>query len=159
MKRFWWLAIVLIAVMESCMPSSGGSPRPVAFDTLSSTSPWALGDRVAYLLVTDKNWSAYYSAEPAGSDFGTYVYLVASIGMKPNPGYGVEFLGLHQVNSEITVSLKLSEPEAGKVYAQVIVYPIAVARIRKADLGRYDSLNAIFVDQNGKQIAVMKAAI
>ncbi len=159
MKRFWWLAIFLIAVMESCMPSSGESPRPVAFDILPNAAQWTLGDKVAYLFVTEKNWPGYYSTAPAGSDFGAYVYLVASLGMKPNPGYGVEFLELQQVNNEITVRLKLSEPEADRSYAQVIVYPIAVVRIRKAGLGRYDSFNVVFVDQNGKRMAVMKATI
>jgi len=63
------------------MPLRGKVARPVAFRAVPDPKQWGLGDEPAYLVVTEKNWSMYYSSPPRGADFDTYIYLVAFLGV------------------------------------------------------------------------------
>jgi len=159
MKKIWWLVILFLVAMESCMAVQSEVAKPVVFGDVPSPEEWAPGDKVAYLVVTDKNWSTYYSSPPKGSDFATYIYVVASLGMKPNPGYRVKILQIQQEKEKITVKVELGEPDPKKFYAQVMVYPIAVAEIPKTNLQKFDLLNFIFTDQKGREIASVKTEI
>jgi hypothetical protein len=141
------------------MPSPGEVAKGVAFRTVPNPEQWALGDEPAYLVVTEKNWSGYYSSPPSGSDFTTFIYLVASLGLKPNPGYSVTIRQLERVEDSLTVKVELKEPEPGKVYAQVIVHPVSVAEVAKVSLVPRNLSSFIFVDQEGKQLAVVETEI
>jgi hypothetical protein len=141
------------------MPSHGEVATRIAFRIVSNPEQWALGDEPAYLVVTEKNWSRYYSSPPAGSNFATFIYLVASLGLKPNPGYSVTIRQLERVKDSLTVKVELKEPEPGKVYPQVIVRPVAVAEVAKADLEPGGMLDFVFIDQKGRQLAALKAEV
>lgn len=159
MKRIWWLVILLLIGVESCMPSHGEVAEGIAFGTVPNPEQWALGDEPAYLVVTEKNWSRYYSSPPSGSDFTTYIYLVASRGTKPNPGYQIRVIEVRQLEDRVTIKLELKEPDPGKVYPQVIVRPVAVAEVAKANLVPRNLLSFIFADQEGRQLAMVKMEI
>ena len=131
------------------MPSHGEVAKGVAFRIVPNPEQWALGNEPAYLVVTEKNWSRYYSSPPSGSNFATFIYLVASLGLKPNPGYSVTIRQLERVKDSLTVKVELKEPEPGKVYPQVIVRPVAVAEVAKADLEPGGMLDFVFIDQKG----------
>ena len=124
----------------------------------SAAKSWNLGEKADYILVTARNWNSYYDTAPQGADFNNYVYLVASLGPKPNPGYGVEIIYIQQTGDELTVKLRLNMPQPDMIYAQVIVYPVAAVSINKSDLGAYSTLTAVFIDDNGKQIATARAS-
>jgi hypothetical protein len=149
MKRIWWLVILLLMGLESCMPSHGEVAKGVAFRTVPNPEQWALGNEPAYLVVTEKNWSRCYSSPPSGSDFTTYIYLVASRGAKPNPGYQIRVIEVRQLEDRVTIKLELKEPDPGKMYPQVIVRPVAVAEVAKADLEPGGMLDFVFIDQKG----------
>lgn len=141
------------------MPLHGEATKRVPFRAVPNAEEWGLGDKPGYLVITEKNWSTYYSSPPKGADFTTSIYIVASLGMKPNPGYSIKILQLQQKKEKITVKVKLGEPDPDKVYAQVIVHPIAVVEVSKANLQPYNMLSFIFTDQKGREITTVKAEI
>ncbi len=156
MRTIQWLVIPLTVMLVSCMQAGGETTRPVAFDPVPNPEQWVLGDEPAYRVVTEKNWSLYYSNPPKGADFDTYIYLVASLGIKPNPGYGVTILQLEQMEDRMTAKVRLMEPDPKKVYPQVIVRPIAVVAVAKSELGPHGLLTFVFVDQKGRLLAAIK---
>ncbi len=118
-----------------------------------------MGDNPAYLVITEKNWPTYFSSQPQGSDFKTNIYIVASLGMKPNPGHRVKILQIQQEKEKVTVKLEIGEPDPKKLYAQVIVNPRAIAEIPKINLQPFNSLTFVFLDQKGRELASIKAEI
>jgi hypothetical protein len=159
MKKIWWLVILFLVAMESCMPLHSKVTKPVVFRDVSDPGEWAIGDKLAYLVVTDKNWSTYYSSPPKGSDFATCIYVIASLGVRPNPGYRIRILRIQQERDVIRIIVELMEPDPKKVYPQVLVHPIAVAEVPKANLQKFDLLNFVFTDQKGRQISTVKIEI
>ena len=132
----------------------GTTMKPVRFRLLANSNPWVVSDAATYLVVIDKNWSNYYSSVPPGSDFATYIYLVASRGVKPNPGYRIRIMEVRQLKDTVTIKLELKEPDPRKVYPQIIVHPVAVTEIAKGDLEPCDILNFVFIDQKGRELVV-----
>jgi hypothetical protein len=110
-------------------------------------------------VVTEKNWPSYYSSQPKGADFTANIYIVASLGLKPNPGYTVRILQLQQQGAVINVKLELGEPDPNKFYIQVMVKPFAVVEVAKANLQPYQVFTFLFIDQKGKEIATVKVEI
>ncbi len=141
------------------MPSSGDLVKRVAFQVVVDPEQWTIGDEPAYLVVTQKNLSAYYSSPPAGSDFTDYIYLVVCLGWKPNPGYGVSVLRIEQLKDTVTIRVELKEPEPGKMYAQVLVRPVTVAGVARANLEPGGMLDFVFIDQKGQQLAKLKVEV
>ncbi|USG67080.1 stalk domain-containing protein [Brevibacillus ruminantium] len=54
---------------------------------------------------------------------------VISRGQSPNPGYGIEIVGTEWSWEQLKVYVKLTKPEQGRMYAQVISYPFVTARV------------------------------
>ncbi len=126
---------------------------PVPYSAVPAPQLWAVGEQPAYRIVTAKNWSTLYASPPQGADFAASVYVVAALGMKPNPGYRVKIMQVTRRDDAVTVSVEQLRPAPGQIYAQVIVHPVAVAEIRKSDLQPYKSLEFSFVDQTGRRLA------
>lgn len=145
--------------MGSCVPSYGEMAKPVLFWSVPNPEQWVPGDEPAYLVVTEKNWFNYYSSPPTGSDFAAYIYLVASLGVKPNPGYKIAIVEVKQLKDKVTVKLELKEPDPRKVYPQVIVRPVAVAKVAKAGLEPRGILDFVFIDKEGRQLAILRAEV
>jgi hypothetical protein len=141
------------------MVSNSDMIKPVTFHPFANPQPWALGDTPSYLVITEKNWPSYYSRQPKGADFTTNIYIIASLGLKPNPGYTVRIFQLQQQGEVINVKLEFGEPAPGKFYIQVMAKPIAVAEVPKADLQSFKQLRFVFLDQKGKELATVKAEI
>jgi hypothetical protein len=118
-----------------------------------------LGDKPSYLVITEKNWPSYYSSQPKGADFTANIYIVASLGLKPNPRYTVRILQLQRQGEVINVKLELGEPAPNKFYIQVMVKPIAVVEVSKTNLQPYQVVTFLFIDQKGKEIATAKVEI
>lgn len=55
---------------------------------------------------------------------------VISRGTCPNPGYGIEVVGEKTTEEQTIVYVKLSNPNPGKMYAQVITTPYIVAKTK-----------------------------
>ena len=108
-------------------------------------------------VVTKKNKSVCGANPPYTADFAKNIYIVASLGMKPNLGYTVKIEQIRQEKDKITIRLKFGEPEPKKFYAQVIVHPISVAEVPLVNLRLSISLLFVFVDEKGKQLASVKA--
>ena len=111
------------------------------------------------MVVTEKNWQAYYPTPPAGADFQSNFYVVASWGVKPNPGYRISIRGIEQAGPRVEVKVSLEEPDPGKVYPQVLVHPLAMAAVRKDSLRQRGLLTFEFLDQRGKQLALAEAEL
>jgi hypothetical protein len=141
------------------MVSNSDMIKPVTFHPFANPQPWTLGDKPSYLVVTEKNWPSYYSSQPKGADFMTNIYLIASLGLKTNPGYTVRILQLQQKGELINVKLELGEPDPNKFYIQVMVKPIAVAEVSRANLQLLKQLHFVFVDQKGKELASVKIEV
>ena len=138
------------------MSSCGAVTKPVPFEVVPNAEPWVPSDEPTYLVVTGGNWSVYYSVPPEGSDFATYIYLVASLGLKPNPGYNIRILDV-RLQDKVTVTVELREPDPRRFYPQVMVHPVAVVRVAKADLEPRGVLEFSFIDQKGIVLATLKA--
>ena len=141
------------------MPSHGEIARPVPFRTVPYPVEWVVGDTSIYLVITHENWFKYYLSSPTGSNFETYIYIVTSLGLKPNPGYSIGILQIEQLKDRITIKVELQEPDPKKVYPQVIVRPMTVAEVAKADMEPSGVLEFVFVDQKGRQLAALKQEI
>jgi hypothetical protein len=137
----------------------GEATKTIPFHTVSEPDQWLVSDKPAYLVVTEKNWPSYYSSLPRGSDFANSIYVVASLGMKPNPAYRVRIRQLKRVEERITVEVEHKEPEPGKVYPQIIVHPIDVAKVAKANLEQPNVLTFTFRGPEGRQLAQVKLRI
>ena len=134
------------------MPSPGDLVKRVAFHTVADPEQWTVSNEPACLVVTEKNWSTYYSSPPGSSDFANYIYLVASLGLKPNPGYTVRVLRVERLKDSVTIIVELKEPDPRKAYPQILVRPVAVAKVAKADLEPRGTLDFAFIDQKGRQL-------
>ncbi|MBI4287935.1 MAG: protease complex subunit PrcB family protein [Chloroflexi bacterium] len=153
-KLFWPVVALLmggaVTVSGGCRGSGGGIP----FSLVDQPQAWAvLAEQPAYVVVTEGNWQAYYGAVPPQADFNSKFYVVASWGTKPNPGYRISVTGVKQSGATVEVRVRLDEPDPGKVYAQVIVRPTAVAEISKSSLQQRGSLTFQFIDQKGNRLA------
>lgn len=141
------------------MPFHGEGRTLIPFHTLPDPDQWAFTDKPAYLVVTEKNWSNYYSDPPKGSNFATSIYVVVSLGVKPNPGYRVKIQRLEQMKERIVIKVELKEPDPRKVYPQIIVHPVSVAEVAKAGLEPRGVLEFVFIDQKGRQLAALKIEV
>lgn len=139
---------------------AGSKPNKfITFQVVSNPERWVTGDEPAYLAVTDRNWSSYYSKAPEGSNFSAFLYIMVSAGMKPNPGYTVKIKRLERIKKEIRVSVELNEPVPGKFYPQVMVNPVAVVEVALTSLEHRDTLRFVFIDRKGRQIAEFKLQV
>jgi hypothetical protein len=155
-KRIGWLIGLGLLLLGISMTSHSAAMKSIAFRSLSNPQPWAPGDKPSYLVVTEKNWPSYYSSQPKGTDFTANIYIVVSLGLKPNPGYTVRILELQQQGEVINVKLELGEPDPSKFYIQVMVKPIAVAQVSRANLQSLKQPSFVFIDQKGKELATVK---
>ncbi|MEJ8543888.1 stalk domain-containing protein [Brevibacillus borstelensis] len=57
------------------------------------------------------------------------LYVIAR-GQSPNPGYGIEIVKTEMSWEQLKVYVKLTKPEPGRMYAQVISYPFVVAKVK-----------------------------
>ena len=157
MKTIGWLTLLALLVVGISMTSRSETVTSIAFRAVSNPQPWTPGDKPSYLVVTEKNWSSYYSNQPKGADFAANIYVIASLGLRPNPGYTVRILQLQQRREVITVRLELGEPAPNKFYIQVMVKPIAVVEVSKTNLQPNQVLTFLFTDQKGNEIARIKS--
>ncbi|MBI4331377.1 MAG: protease complex subunit PrcB family protein, partial [Chloroflexi bacterium] len=130
----------------------GGPGGELPFRTLADSQAWALQkDQPAYFVVTEKNWRDYYPALPAGADLTNNVYVVAFWGARPNPGYRISMLALRQLAGLVQVAVDFQEPDPGRFYPQVIVYPVAVAEVSKKTLSGGKTIFQ-FLNRNGSEL-------
>ena len=159
MRTIGWITVLALLLLGSSMTSYSDTIRSIAFRAASNPQPWTLGDKPSYLVVTQEDWPSYYSSRPKGADFTANIYIVTSLGLKPNPGYTVRILQLQQQGEMINVKLELGEPIPNKFYVQVMTRPIAVAEVPKANLPPLKLMSFVFLDQKGKELAVVKTEI
>ena len=159
MKRAGCFVLFTMLIIGMTVASDSEVAKVINFHPLSNPQPWTLGDKPAYLVVTERNWPSHYSRQPKGANFTANIYIVASLGLKPNPGYTVRILQLQQQGEVINVTLELVEPDPNKFYIQVMVKPIEVAEVPKASLPPLKPLSFVFVDQQGKELADVQTVI
>jgi len=159
MRTIGWITLLALLLLGSSMTSYSDTIRSIAFRAASNPQPWTLGDKPSYMVVTEKNWPSYYSSQPRGADFTANIYIVASLGLKPNPGYTVRILQLQQLGEVINVKLELGEPDPNKFYIQVMAKPITVAEVPKANVQSLKQLRFVFLDQKGKEFATINTEI
>lgn len=63
------------------------------------------------------------------ASFDGKTYILVSRGEKPNPGYGIKIQKVIEEPNRIAVYVSLSNPEPGKMYAQVITTPYDLVEI------------------------------
>ncbi|MCM3559691.1 stalk domain-containing protein [Brevibacillus borstelensis] len=73
------------------------------------------------------------------------LYVIAR-GQAPNPGYGIEIVNTEMSWEQLKVYVKLTKPEPGRMYAQVISYPFIVVKVK---LPPYTTL--LVLDANTKK--------
>lgn len=160
MEMIWRLIGVLMLigglVMSGCNNNSGSLP----FKEPEEPQTWAiLTEQPSYVVITEKNWAKYYPARPSQADFKEKFYIVATWGLKPNPGYRLSIVSIEQSGSSLQVKLKQEEPDQKLFYPQVIVRPTAVAEVSIGALKQRGSLTFDFLDQNGSALARIEAEI
>ncbi len=132
--------------------------RNLAYRLMPNPETWTGGkDAPAYFVVTKKNWQTYYQALPSGADLSVNIYLVASWGLKPNPGYRLSVVGLREVGGLVQMAIDQQEPEKDNIYAQVMVVPALVAEVSKGSLPEGGRLVVQFMNQRGTQLARVEA--
>ncbi len=154
MKRVWYILILLIVAKENYMAANAS--KPVNYLAVAAPGLWKTDDLGGYIVVTAKNWSKYYPSPPQGSDFSASIYVVASMGTRPNPGYRIRIVKIAQEGEHVEVSLEQLTPDPKGMYPQMLVNPIAVAEVKRKDLQPYPVLNFAFVNQSGQSIAEVK---
>jgi len=159
MKRAGCFVLLPVLCLAMAVMSNSEVTKPITFHPFPNPQTWALGDKPYYLVITEKNWPSHYSSQPKGSDFTANIYVVVSLGLKPNPGYTVRILQLQQQEEVIYVKLELGEPDPNKFYIQVLVKPIAVAEVPKTNLQSLKQLRFVFLDQKGKELATIKSEV
>ena len=159
MKTIGCLTLLALLLLGIPMTSHSEMTGSIPFRAVSNPQTWALGDKPSYLVITDKNWLSHYASQPKGTDFTAKVYIVVSLGLKPNPGYTVRILQLQRQGEVINVKIELGEPDPNKLYIQIMVKPIAVAEVPKANLPPLKLMSFVFLDQKGKELAVVKTEI
>lgn len=156
------LPLIVLFLSSSLSLSSGcrGGDKSLHFRSLDQPQAWAvLRAEPAFLVVTEANWQTHYINLPQGADIKKNIYVVASWGTKPNPGYRISISRIGQSESTVTVKLSLQEPEPDKVYPQVIVRPTAVAELGKDAFKQRGALTFRFVDQKGNILAQISVQI
>ncbi|WP_167568963.1 stalk domain-containing protein [Brevibacillus migulae] len=68
---------------------------------------------------------------------------VISRGEVPNPGYGIEFVKQELSWEQVSVYVRMTSPEPGRMYPQVISYPYMAGKI---DLSPYTTIQFIDID-------------
>src|SRR4030042_5882791 len=116
MRTIGCLTLLALLLLGIPMTSHSEITESIPFRAVSNPQTWALGDKPSYLVITEKNWLSHYSSQPKGADFTANIYIVASLGLKPNPGYTVRILHLQQQGEVINVKLELGEPDPTKFY-------------------------------------------
>ena len=154
MKRTWCILFLLVMAKESYIMANASMPVP--FSTVSAPRLWAVDDRAGYTVVTGKNWSKYYSSPPKDADFTASLYVVASMGTQPNPGYRIRIAQISQEEERVQVTVEKLNPDPKAIYPQVIVNPIAVAEVKRKDLQPHAALVFAFVTQGGELLAEVK---
>ena len=157
MKRAGCFVLLPVLFLGMTVASNGEVTKSITFHPLPNPQPWTLRDKPSYLVITEKNWLSHYSSQPKGVDFTANIYIVASLGLRPNPGYTVRILQLQQHVEVINVKLELGEPAPNKFYIQVMVKPIAVVEVSKTNLQPNQVLTFLFTDQKGNEIARIKS--
>jgi hypothetical protein len=151
MKRICCILVVLVMAKESLIMANAS--KPVPFSLVSAPRLWAIDDKTEYTVVTGKNWSKYYSSKPEDADFAASLYVVASMGTRPNPGYRIRILQISQEGERVQVTVEQLNPDPKGIYPQVLVNPIAVAEVKRKDLQPYPALVFAFVTQSGQPFA------
>ena len=159
MKRAGCFVLLPVLFLGMTVASNSEVTKPITFHPLPNPQTWVLGDKPSYLVVTEKNWLSHYSNQPKGADFTANIYIIASLGLKPNPGYTVRILQLQQLGEVINVKLELGEPDPNKFYIQVMAKPITVAEVPKANVQSLKQLRFVFLDQKGKEFATINTEI
>jgi hypothetical protein len=151
MKQIFLLLIGLAGVRGMYTSSEAGDSVP--FTSVKTPRSWVSADVQTYRIVTEGNWSQYYSSPPAGADFAKCIYVVTSRGSQPNPGFRIKILTITQEKEKIHVSVELLQPDPNREYVQMIVTPAAVVEIEKKQLQPLPQYEFIFTDQRGRQLA------
>jgi hypothetical protein len=154
MKKLCYILAMLVLTKESLVMANAS--RPVPFSSVPTPRLWAIGDAAAYTAVTAKNWSKYYSNKPKEADFPSSLYVVASMGTRPNPGYRIRIVQISQQGERVQVTVEQLNPDPRGMYPQVIVNPVAVAEVKLKDLQPYPALIFDFVTQSGQSLAEAK---
>ena len=145
--------LLLTTALEIGMAQGENTEKAVPYENVADHDLWAMGEKQAYFVVTSKNWSGYYASPPHGADLSTCIYVVASMGVQPNPGYRIKIAGIKRNEGRVRVTVERSKPDRKTAYAQVLVTPVAVAEVKQKDLRPYRRLQVSFVDPGGRQIA------
>ena len=157
MKRIWCILVLLVMAKESSIMANASTPVP--FSAVSAPRLWAINDTAAYIVVTGKNWSKHYSSKPKDADFAKSIYVVASMGTQPNPGYRVRIVQVSQEGDRVQITVEQLNPDPKSMYPQVLVNPVAVAEVKRQDLQPYPVLLFAFVTQSGQPLAEVKAEL
>jgi hypothetical protein len=154
MNRIWYILVLLIMAKESFIMANASTPVP--FSAVSTPRLWAIDDRAEYTVVTGKSWSKYYSSQPKDADFSSSIYVVASMGTRPNPGYRIRIVQISQDGARVQVTVEQLNPDPKGIYPQVLVNPVAVAEVKRKDLQPYPVLVFVFVTQSGRPLGEAK---
>ena len=88
-----------------------------------------------------------------GIAFNTHRGLLVMLGSRPTPGYTLSLVtpGVMEEPDIVKIVFRVTEPEPGRVMAQVVTYPCALVRLPK--LG-YRSIQVHFKDQKSSMLEI-----
>ena len=76
-------------------------------------------------------WAKYHEKPAPNVDLDESTLVAVFLGYKPHVGYSVGIVGATEHEEEVVVDVVEYLPEAGMMYAQMIVYPFAMALLPK----------------------------
>lgn len=107
----------LTSSYNKVIPVSEKKVNPI-FTTVSESS--LTNDEIAFVEKVKQTKGVHVQGD---------LYVIAR-GYAPNPGYGIEITGEKIRSGQAYVYVKLTNPQPGKMYVQMITYPYIVGKVK-----------------------------
>ncbi len=136
--------VIFIEVVKESKDDDEDEETEVSFSEVSYNNlPEALKDEVDKLK-SKENYKAY--------EYGSYIYLLASMGKQRTGGYDIDIEELYKTEDDgeytITAVVDTDEPSSRSVVTQAITYPYTVVRFKSFD----DIEEVVFTDEDGDEL-------
>jgi hypothetical protein len=119
------IVLVLMAVLQALAPAMKTIER--------GQTSWIDSPRQA-VARTVEEWTRLYRAHnpdkpPPAVDFSKDMVLAVFLGSRSTAGYGVDIIGMKDVNGALVVQYRQTQPPPGAITAQVITTPYQMVAV------------------------------
>jgi hypothetical protein len=100
-----------------------------------------------------------YDQPEVDVDLGQYVVIAAMQGPKNTAGYSITVTEAVQQGREVTVTVKIEEPEPDSFTAQVFTSPYHLVKAERSAFYPRDALDFRFVDEEGRNLSSIEVSL